>query len=95
MNNACQNATEIPNDELPYMISGQTLTAIPLFQTCTNTSACGKLKTTFFPKRYSGNWFKVKGTGDKMQADTCDDTTNFDTIMQIFENCSINCIYSV
>jgi len=68
----CEKAVEIGS--LPFTVTSQTAASEPTTDTCQNAER-------------SGMWYHFVGTGKSITAQTCDETTSFDTVLSVHDSC--------
>ena len=69
---------------LPYTYSASTVS-----QPTSGPLTCGNSEFT-----RPGVWFSVLGTGDRLLATTCGDTTDFNTVIYVFTDCTSATCYT-
>jgi len=74
-NYKCNEAVVVPNSVEQFSVEGQTGTCLAVRDVCQNSFS-------------SGLWYKVEGTGGSFIAHTCNQNTNFDTVIGVFGECS-------
>jgi len=72
-NYQCQKAIDV--DHYPFTIEGETGTCLAVEDKCQHTSS-------------SGLWYKVHGNGNPFVAHTCNQNTNYDSVIAVFAECS-------
>jgi hypothetical protein len=71
-NSHCDNATQVSN--FPYSVQGETGTCLVVNNPCLNTHS-------------SGLWYKVTGSGYPLVAHTCNQNTNYDSVIAVYNAC--------
>eukprot|EP01105_Mastigella_eilhardi_P012437 TRINITY_DN2848_c0_g1_i7.p1 TRINITY_DN2848_c0_g1~~TRINITY_DN2848_c0_g1_i7.p1 ORF type:complete len:375 (-),score=76.55 TRINITY_DN2848_c0_g1_i7:103-1227(-) len=71
----CTNA--VPITSLPFSYLGETETAVHDTDVCLNN------------QNKQGMWFKFTGTGYKTIAHTCDQETDYDTLIEVLDGCHV------
>ncbi|KAH3757008.1 hypothetical protein Pelo_11226 [Pelomyxa schiedti] len=74
-NSNCSGAVTINNAQLPYVTSGSTVGLPSCYSACSYSSL-------------GGMWYKITGKDMTFLANTCDDAVNYDTLIEIYSNCS-------
>jgi hypothetical protein len=69
----CKNAIEVTH--YPFLSQSDTSTTTPVLDTC-------------LQKQSAGMWYHLVGNGEPFIAHTCSLNTNFDTIIEVYLNCS-------
>jgi len=73
-NYQCTSAIEVPDSSVSFSIEGETGTCLNVWDNCTF-------------RRSAGLWYKVKGNGGSFLAHTCNQNTNYDTVISVFSEC--------
>jgi len=72
-NYQCHMAVDVVSDR--FSVEGETGTCLAVRDTCQNTFS-------------SGLWYKVHGTGAPFVAHTCNQNTNYDSVIAVFNTCT-------
>jgi len=73
VNYQCHKAVDV--DKPMFSIEGETGTCLAVRDTCQNSFS-------------SGLWYKVHGTGGNIIAHTCNQNTNYDSVIAVFNSCT-------
>lgn len=92
-NDQCSTATQILT--LPYIAEGNTDSVTLSNASCTAVYYPGFLTPLVSRFILTGLWYYIAGTGDVLKADTCDDSTEIDTIIQVYEGGCTSCVIYV
>lgn len=74
-NTNCSGAITIDNSVLPYVAGGSTVGLPSVYSACSSASL-------------GGLWYKIAGTAMNLMANTCDDSVDFDTVIEVYSGCS-------
>lgn len=80
--------TPIDVSSLPYEAEDDTLNSKPVWAACEESNKQGNSLLIIIFFKYSGIWYRIQGSGNKVIAHTCNAQTDFDTMIEVYSSCS-------